>query len=298
MVIFFTLESPGFATTDNFLQVLRDGAALLIVAIGGTWVILTGSIDLSVGAVSVLSGVVAASLIQDYGSEVAVIGAVLSGVAAGVLNGLLFAYLRLPSFLVTLGTSLIITGVGLILTGGASIQIFDQGFLNISQAELIPRLPNIALWSLCIYVIAVVVGIWTRFGRYAYAIGGGEVVARLSGVPVRRFKFYVFVTSATLAGLAGVLATSRLGSGSPGYTAASGDIVLLSIAAVVMGGTALTGGVGGVQRTIIGVLVLTILENGLTGMNVHPFRQAIIEGCVVILAVALTIDRSKLTAVK
>jgi ribose transport system permease protein/putative xylitol transport system permease protein len=222
----------------------------------------------------------------------------LSGVAAGVLNGLLFAYLRLPSFLVTLGTSLMITGVGLILTGGASIQIFNQDFLNISQAKLVPQVPNIALWSLLIYGIAVAVGIWTRFGRYAYAIGGGEVVARLSGVPVQRFKFYAFVISATLAGFAGVLLTARLGSGSPGYTAASGDIVLLSIAAVVMGGTALTGGVGGVQRTILGVLVLTILENGLTGMNVHPFKQAIIEGCVVILAVALTIDRSKLSAVK
>ncbi len=298
MIVYFGFESPGFATSNNFFAILRDGAGLLIIATGATWVILMGSIDLSVGSVAVLSGLISATLMQNHGVAFSVTLAVLAGLGAGVMNGILFAYGKLPSFLVTLGTSLAIGGIGLELTGGASVQVFDQGFLNISQAQFIPGVPNIALWSIVIWVAAIAVGIWTRFGRYAYAIGGGEVVARLSGVAVRRFKFYAFVVSATLAGISGVLTTSLLGSGSPAYTATSGDIVLLSVAAVVMGGTALTGGVGGVHRTMIGALVLSILGNGLSGMSVQPFKQSIIQGVVVILAVALTIDRSKLTVLK
>jgi len=298
MIVYFVLESPGFGTWSNLVSVLQNGAGLLIIATGATWVILMGSIDLSVGSVAVLSGLISAVLMQNHGVLFSVAIAVLAGVGAGVMNGILFAYAKLPSFLVTLGTSLAISGIGLELTGGASVEVFNQGYLNISQADFIPAVPNIVLWSILIWVVAVAVGIWTRFGRYAYAIGGGEVVARLSGVAVQRFKFYSFVVCATLAGISGVLTTSLLGAGSPAYTATSGDIVLLSVAAVVMGGTALTGGVGGVHRTMIGALVLSILEDGLSGMSVQPFRQAMIEGAVVILAVALTIDRSKLTVLK
>ncbi len=253
MIVYFLFESPGFGTVSNFVSILQNGAGLLIIATGATWVILMGSIDLSVGSVAVLSGLVSAQLMQNHGVAFSVTIAVLAGVGAGVMNGILFAYAKLPSFLVTLGTSLAISGIGLELTGGASVEVFNQGYLNIAQADFIPSVPNIVLWSILIWVVAVAVGIWTRFGRYAYAIGGGEVVARLSGVAVQRFKFYAFVVCATLAGISGVLTTSLLGAGSPAYTATSGDIVLLSVAAVVMGGTALTGGVGGVHRTMIGV---------------------------------------------
>lgn len=297
LIIFFGLESPRFLTADNFSDILRNGAVLLVVAVGATWVILMGSIDLSVGANAVLAGLITAILIEESGLAVwlAVIIGIAAAFASGILNGLLFAYARLPSFLVTLGMSLAVTGIGLVLVGGRTIQVFEEGFTSISQGTLLGSVPNMVVWSLLIWALAIGVGIWTRFGRYAYMIGGGEVVARLSGVPVRRYKLYAFAVSGFLAGLGGIFLTSRLSAGSPEATS---NLALQSIAAVVMGGTALTGGVGGVHRTMIGVLVISILENGLTGMGVSPFERLIVQGLVVIIAVAMTIDRSKLTVLK
>jgi len=296
LVAFFGVAADNFLTVDNLYSVLRDAAVLLIVSIGMTWVILMGSIDLSVGAILTLSGMVCAILLDnDYSFAVSIGLGIGVGLAAGVLNGILFAYAKVPSFLVTLGTSLALTGIALWSVGGRSVQVFDAAFSELSTSSVIGELPNIALWSLLIYGVAIVVGQRTRFGRFTYAIGGGEQVSRLSGVPVQRYKFYALVVSGLLAGVAGILLTARVGAATP----TMGDtLALQTIAAVVMGGTALTGGVGGVHRTLLGVLVITILANGMDTMAVNPYLQSIIQGAVVILAVALTLDRAKISVLK
>lgn len=296
LVVYFGIAADNFLTIDNLYSILRDGAVLLIVGIGMTWVIMMGSIDLSVGAILTMSGLLTALMLQhEHGIVLAIAVGLGAGLAAGAVNGVLFAYAKVPSFLVTLGTSLVITGVAQWAVDGRSVQVLSLGFTNIASESLLGDLSNVALWSLVIYALAVLVGLRTRFGRFAYAIGGGEAVARLSGVPVRRFKFYVFVVSGLLAALAGILLTSRIGAADP---AMGNTTAIDAIAAVVMGGTALTGGVGGVHRTLLGVLVITTLENGLDTMAVNTYLQSIIHGAVVILAVGLTLDRSKISILK
>jgi ribose transport system permease protein len=295
LAIYFTMQSPGFVSTQNFSLILLDAAVLLIVAIGASWVIVMGSIDLSNGAIVILAGFVVGTFVQSQPVWVAILIGLAVAACCGALNGVLFAYLRLPSFLVTLGSSMILTGIGLVFVGGRTVQIFNPQFTSISQGEIIPGLPNVVLWALVIFVIETFVGFRTRFGRYTLLIGGGEQVANLSGIPVRRYKFYAFLVSGILSGIAGVLLASRLSSASPGV---GGDLMLLSIAAVVMSGTPLTGGIGGAHRTILGVLVISMLNNGLSGMGVGPFERNIIQGIVVIVAVASTIDRSRLSVLK
>jgi ribose/xylose/arabinose/galactoside ABC-type transport system permease subunit len=296
LVVYFGIAADNFLTLDNLYAILRDGAVLLIVGIGMTWVIMMGSIDLSVGAILTLSGLLTALMLQHEHSIALSIAAGLgAGAAAGAVNGALFAFGKVPSFLVTLGSSLVITGIAQWAVDGRSVQVLQLGFTDIASKSLLGDLSNVALWSLIIYGVAVLVGLRTRFGRFAYAIGGGEAVARLSGVPVRRFKFYVFVVSGLLAALAGILLTSRIGAADP---AMGNTTAIDAIAAVVMGGTALTGGVGGVHRTLLGVLVITTLENGLDTLAVNTYLQSIIHGAVVILAVGLTLDRSKISILK
>lgn len=295
LFILFSFTAENFLTASTISTVLREASAVLVVSIGITFVVLMGSIDLSVGATVTLSGLVAATTAQTYEWGTAVVAGVAAGCLIGVINGLIFAYAKVPSFLTTLGTSLAISGLALWYVGGRPVQVSDPAVLAISQATWIGSLPNIALWSLLLWAIFSVVGLNTRFGRYTYAIGGGETVSQLAGIPVQRYKFLALVLSGTLAGVAGVLLTARIGAATPGM----GDrLTLMAIAAVVMGGTALTGGVGGVHRTVLGVLVITVLSVGLNVLVVPPYMQQIVQGAVVVLAVALTLDRSKLATLK
>lgn len=295
LIVLFSVTADNFLTPSTIFTVFREASAVLVVSIGITFVVLMGSIDLSVGSTVTLSGLVAATTAQTYEWGAAVVAGVLAGCAIGVVNGLIFAYAKVPSFLTTLGTSLAISGLALWYVGGRPVQVSDPDILGIAQATWIGSLPNIALWSLLLWAIFSVLGLNTRFGRYAFAIGGGETVSQLAGIPVRRYKFLALVLSGTLAGVAGVLLTARIGAATPGM----GDrLTLMAIAAVVMGGTALTGGVGGAHRTILGVLVITVLSIGLNALVVPPYMQQIIQGAVVVLAVALTLDRSKLAILK
>lgn len=295
LLAYFGVAADNFLSYDNGINIAREASVLLLVSIGATWLIVQGSIDLSVGGILAVAALSAAKVAQDNPVLAAVVLGLVVGLAAGSVNGFLFAYLKIPSFLVTLGTSLALSGIALALTGGRSVQIFSEAYLDISQAKLIGSIPNLVIWSVLIYLAAIVLGARTTFGRHALAIGGGEAVAHLSGVAVRRHKFYAMVFSGLMASIAGILLAARTGAA----TVNMGDgFVLRSIAAVVMGGTALTGGVGGVHRTILGVLVITILKNGMDVMVVGPDTQAIVQGAVVILAVAVTLDRSKITVLK
>jgi ribose/xylose/arabinose/galactoside ABC-type transport system permease subunit len=160
---------------------------------------------------------------------------------------------------------------------------------------LLPRIPNIALFAIVAWALMTLIGFKTRFGRYMYIIGGGEAVARTAGLPVRRYKIYAFALSGALAGLAGALATARLGAAGPTL---GQELLLNSLAAIVVGGTSLAGGIGGVHRTLIGVLIIALLDNGLNLMGVNQYTQMVIKGAVVVAAVLIGQDRGRQTVIK
>jgi ribose transport system permease protein/putative xylitol transport system permease protein len=296
LIIIFSVSSPAFLKHQNIMNIMRQSSILLIVACGTTFIILQGSIDLSMGSIVTLAGIAGALLIRDAGLGLwAVPVAMLIGALAGFINGVIFAYGKVPSFLVTLGAMFVIEGVGLILCNGQAVQIWDRTYMKIASGNLLGFIPNIAVWAIAVYLISIIIAVFTKFGRYMYAIGGGERAAKLSGVPVDRFKLYSFILAGLLSGLAGALMTARLQSGSPQM---GSGLLLNSIAAVVIGGTALTGGVGGPHKTIFGVMIMGILSNGLNINAVDPYLQTIIKGVIVVFAVFLTIDRSKIDIMK
>lgn len=286
LFLFFSFTTDTFATLRNFTGITGQAATLLIVCLGATFVVLMGSIDLSVGAVVLLVGALSVTLLNTLGLGywVLPVAAALGG-GLGLLNGAIYAYGRIPSFIVTLGTLSVFTGLALMLLDGRAIQFNMIGFEEISIGQLIPRLPNIALWALIAWASVVVIGARTRFGRYMYLIGGGELVANTSGLPVRRYKIYAFIMSGLFAGLGSVLAVARLGAAGPSL---GSDLLLNSLAAIVVGGTSLAGGVGGPHRTLLGVLIIAMLDNGLNLMGVSQYLQMIVKGLVVIAAVLVS----------
>lgn len=296
MIVVFTTIEPRFLTVDNWLNISRQAAVLLVVALAGTFVILMGSVDLSVASVVTMAAIVGATILRDTNAPLLLLLIPLLGLLLGAVNGLLFAWARLPSFLVTLGTLFSYEGLSLFISGGSPISLRTArelgAFIN---GAFIGRIPNLALFALLMCGIAMFIAQRTRFGRYMYAIGDGERVALLSGVAVRRYKLYAFMVSGALAAIAGLMLMFRVNSGSPQIGA---PFLLTSLAAIVMGGTPLTGGVGGPHRTLLGVLIVTILTNGMNITNVDPHLQVVVQGGVVVLAVALTLDRRKLMIVK
>ncbi|WP_137290909.1 ABC transporter permease [Natronorubrum halophilum] len=293
----FAVASRDFLTVGNLLNnVAKNSAFLLLVALAGTFPILQQSIDLSVESIVTLTGVLTVVLIGEYQfGLIAIPIAIGVGMLAGLVNGFVFTKLKVPSFLVTLGTLSILMGFALIVTGGSTITFRNQAIRGIATGTWIPGIPNLVMWALLIYGATVFLAWRTKFGRYCFALGESERVVELSGAKVDRYKIYPFVLSGLLCGTAGVLLTLRISSASPNI---AGGMMLPSIAAVVMGGTALTGGVGGPHRTILGVLVIAVLQNGMNLISINPFIQEIILGIVVVSAVALSIDREKIDVVK
>jgi ribose/xylose/arabinose/galactoside ABC-type transport system permease subunit len=296
LVLFFSVASDAFLTLRNLTAISGQSSALLLACLGATFVILMGSIDLSVGAMVLLVGSVTVVLINALGLGVeAVLVGIAIGTLLGLVNGLVFAFGTIPSFVVTLGSLSVFTGLAWNLLEGRALRFDSPAFENLAIGQLIPYVPNIALFALVAWALSVVVCYKTRFGRYMYVIGGGEAVARTSGVPVRRYKIYAFTLSGAMAGLAGALVVARLGSAGPTL---GSELLLNSLAAVVVGGTSLSGGVGGVQRTLIGVLIITLLDNGLNLLGINQYTQMVIKGLVVVAAVLISQDRSKITVMK
>jgi len=289
VLIFGVLAPHQFLTLTNLGVVLQNSAVLSIVAIGITFVIITGSIDLSVGSVMALSGALAAMCsggLSGYAFLIApLIGAVLGGI-----NGGLFVMGRIPSFVVTLGMLSMARGVTVIITGGAPIPVpFDSSFYVFGT----PPVPFVLV--VVVAVIAAFFLLATTFGRYCFAIGGDEEKARILGVPVNQIKFTVFVLSGALAGIGGGIVTSQLGSGSP--TVGIG-FELMAISAVVIGGTPLTGGMGSILGTVVGSLVITTLANGLIILGISTNVQTILTGAVLVVAVLISIRRDKIRVMK
>lgn len=289
----FALTSDRFLSVNNGLIILQQSAVLLVAAVAMTFVIVSGSIDLSVGSVVALSALAAAALSPVFGVWV-ILPAIGVGVLCGLLNGLLFAYGKIPSFIVTLGTMVIFRGLVLLYTKGAPVSITDRDFLLIYTGRSL-GIPNSVLIAIAATVVAAVIFNHTVFGREVRAVGGGERVALLSGIRVNRVKLWVFVLCGALCGLAGLLQSARTMAATAQLAQ---GLELDVIAAVVVGGTPLTGGIGRIRGTVLGVLIIAILSNGMNMTGVDPYLQNILKGLVLIVAVFLTIDRSKISVIK
>ena len=290
IVVFSLLSFNEFFAVANARNIATDAAVLLVLAVGATFVIITAGIDLSVGSVLVFSGVVSAKLMNEVGGNnwgVILIGlaaALASGLAWGLLNGMLIAKAKIPAFIVTLGTLGMSLGAGYLITGGVDERevpfklIADVG---IGRIIGIPYLVRIAL------AVAIVLGIilaQTRFGRYTYAIGSNEEAVRRAGVSVDRHLIKIYALAGTLSGLAGFMNLARFGTTTIGGHSTDN---LNAIAAVVIGGTSLFGGIGSILGTIFGVFIPAVLQNGFVIVGVQAFWQQVAVGAVLILAVYL-----------
>jgi ribose transport system permease protein len=276
--------TPYFLTVSNLLNIAEQTSINAIVAVGMTFVILSGGIDLSVGSIVALSGVVLGTALQGgQPIPVALLLGLLVGLACGLANGALISWGGLPPFIVTLGTMSIARGAALLFTEGRPVSGFDASFrvLATGRAGFIPA-PVIAM--VLVYATAHFVLTRTTFGRYVYAIGGNEEATRLSGVAIRFHKTMIYGVSGLMSAAAAVILTARLNSAQP---IAGMMYELDAIAATVIGGTSLMGGEGSLGGTLVGALIMGVLRNGLNLLGVSSFLQQIVIGGVIVVAVLL-----------
>ncbi|MFF7294078.1 ABC transporter permease [Microbacterium sp. NPDC008134] len=286
LFIFFSVASPNFLTWNNVSGILLSTAVIGILALGTTFVIITGGIDLSLGTGMALCSVMTGVFITNMGLPVfvGVLGGIATGILMGLVNGVNITFLRLPPFIATLAMMMIAGGLALVISGVAPIYFSGSApdFKQIALGTLIPGLPNAVLITLVLAVIAYLVLSKTLLGRYTFAIGSNEEATRLSGVNTRRWTIFVYMFAGAFTGIAGVIIASRLDSAQPqigtGYE-------LQAIAAVIIGGTSLLGGRGSILGTVIGALIMSVLVNGLRIMSIQSEWQNIVVGIVILIAV-------------
>jgi ribose transport system permease protein len=291
MCIILSFIAPNFLDSGNMLNVLKQTSISAILAAGMTLVILTGGIDLSVGATVALAGVISVMLSsKGVNPFAAMFAGIAIGYLVGLVNGLFTAKTKLPSFIVTLGSFTYVRGIAYVISGGYPIVLSSETFKFFGSGKIL-SIPTPIYIVLIVYVIIFIMLKYTMFGRHIYAIGGNEEAARLTGIKVEKTLINVYAINGLLAGLAGVVLSGRLFSGQP--NAALGS-ELDAIAAVVLGGTSLAGGLGRIQMTIIGVLILGVIGNGLTLLDVSSFWQQIVKGFIIVIAVLLDRLRIKM----
>ncbi len=288
LCVILSILSPVFFTALNIKNVLRDAALVAIAGIGMVMVILLGEIDLSVGSTQAVAGIITVSVLNAHDSVMLALGAALvAGAFVGLINGLLITRAHINSLIATLGMMAILRGSAMVSTGAVSLQGTVDSFVDVGTGHWgplpIPVVIAAVLLGLFLYVLH-----YTTFGRYIYAIGGNPQAARLSGLPVEGTRIAVFVLAGALAALSAFILASRLNSGQPN---AGLGFELQVIAAVILGGISLTGGVGTLAGALIGILMLTVLSNGLVLLNVSSFYHDIARGFVIILAVYLDTRR-------
>jgi ribose transport system permease protein len=282
LCLLLSLLTPRFLTSANLINVVRQSSLNAIVAAGMTLVILTGGIDLSVGSLLAVSSVFSAGTLAAGADPLAaVLAGIGMGFALGIANGLIVTVGDVAPFIVTLGMLTIARGIALVYTNGAPIMAMDPDFRFLGQGAFGP-LPVPIIVLLVVYTVVYILLNRTTFGSYIYAIGGNQEAARLSGVRVRLVKAAAYAISGLLAGLTGVILTGRLGSAQPNL-GEGGE--LDAIAAVVLGGTSLAGGRGGIIGTLIGALIIGILSNGLNLLNVNAYYQPVAKGVVILIAI-------------
>lgn len=299
LLVFFSLASPQFLQTDNLVGILQSTAVNGVLAIACTFVIITGGIDLSVGTLMTFCAVMAGVVLTYMGLPLAggIAAAILFGALAGGVSGLLIAKLKIPPFIATLGMMMLLKGLSLVISGTKPIYFNDTpGFSAISQDSLIgylmPSLP-IPNGVLILFLVALVASVLlskTILGRYTFALGSNEEAVRLSGVNTDFWKVVVYTVSGAICGIAGLLIASRLNSAQP---ALGQGYELDAIAAVVIGGTSLSGGSGTILGTIIGAFIMSVLTNGLRILSVAQEWQTVVTGVIIILAVWADILRRR-----
>jgi ribose transport system permease protein len=283
LCIGLTFASPAFFTVQNVRNILDQNSPIGIIACGETIVIISGSFDLSVGAIYALSGLIAVMLSNQIGPAGAIAVALLSGLVLGAANGAIVVFGRIHSFIATLATQYIFNGLALVISGGLIVQAASTGFLTIGQNRGLGI--NYTIWIFA--GVVVVTGVMlsrTMWGRYVFAAGGNTEAARLSGIRVNYIRGSVFALSGTAAALAGVIAASRVGTAQAGTGT---GLELAGIATTVLGGTSIFGGEGAIWRTVLGVLLIGVIGNGFDLLGISATYQQIVEGVLIIMAVTV-----------
>jgi ribose transport system permease protein len=290
LVVVVGALQPTFLSFGNLTNVLAQWAPVAVMGIGMTFVVLTGGFDLSMAATYALGAVVAAALGQTYPPLVAIAGAVLVTAFVGALNGIVVTVFRVNPFIATLGSSLVIAGVSLLLTGNKPIQVAFEPFTVLGRGE-IAGVPFSAVLMVALYVIAGLVLTYTAYGHSVYAVGGNREAARLSGIRADWVVASTYALAGVTAGIAGSITASRLSSAQAGL---SGQLVFDVLTVVIIGGTTLAGGKGSIWRTAVGVGILATLQNAFNLLDIDAYYQNIIKGVIIIAALA-SVDWSRFT---
>jgi ribose transport system permease protein len=283
---YFSLMSDNFFQERNATNIGRQLSFLLIVTMAQMLVLLTAEIDMSVGFTIALTSVVSSKMMVDHGVLVGILAGLAVGLVIGLINGVIVARFRVPSFIVTIGMGSIAFGLALQISSGSPISGLPESFTSALGNSNLGIVPVSLLIALGVFAVLYLVLNWTTLGRYFYAVGGGENAARLVGVPVFRTKVLAFVLCSVLTSLAGILLTARVSSGEPNL---GGDLLIMSIAAAVLGGTSFFGGEGRLGLVAVGALFLVVLNNGMNLIRVSSYTQGIVLG--VLLVTAVVIDR-------
>lgn len=282
MYIFLCFMSPVFFTVRNMTNILSSVGFTAILALGQTFVMLTGGIDLSVGSVLGISSMLGAmTLVRTNSIIAAILVALLVGGLVGLFNGVMVSYFKLPAFVVTLGTMKICRSADYLISDGHSVNKLGDTFKSIAGAEIFK---GFRVYYVGIIILFIVIG-WvlanTKLGRYTYSIGSNDTATRLAGVNTKKFRLYPYIISGVLAGLGGILMASRFGAVDPNYGT---DYEMNTLAAVVVGGCAMTGGKGTIIGTAVGVILMGVLNNGLDISGISPYWQGVAVGIVLIVA--------------
>lgn len=295
MIIFIAINRPVFLTPDNLLNVLRQIAVNAVIAYGMTFVIITGGIELSVGSVVALSGCVTAGMMNYYGMPIpaAIIVGLLAAAIVGLINGMVIAGFKVPPFVITMATQTICRGFAYVFTDGRPIVQLPKSFLQIGRGKVGGE-EGVLPWPVVIMVVIMILMCLllykTKFGRYVFAVGGNEEAARVSGINTRKVKIIAYTLYAVLAGIAGILLASRIDAGQPQVGVAYETD---AIAATVIGGTSLSGGIGTMYGTMVGAIIIGVINNGLDLLGVNQYYQMIVKGLIIAFAVVVDIYASK-----
>lgn len=280
--IFATILSPSFLSVTNLFNVFKQITVAGVVGCGMTFVILTGGIDLSVGSILGLAGVLAAGVLESTGNPAVAIGlALIVGIACGAVNGFFVSFCEIPPFIATLGMMTLLRGCVLVYTKGSPISIKSDVYKFFGKGDII-GIPVPVIILILLFLLAHYILTQTSYGRSIYAFGGNREAARLSGISTRFTEWMAYTINGLMCGIAGVILTARLGSAQS--TSGTG-IEMDAIAAVILGGTSLSGGVGFVLPTVVGAMIMGIIDNILTLMNVNPHATNIVKGAVILIAV-------------
>jgi len=289
----FQIINPFFLQYQGLISLLYSMSYFLIAACGLTFVVMMGSFDFSVISVMKFSALFCVVYIDQLGLWVVPLALILS-MGVGLINGLIFTKLKVPSFLATLGISIVIDGIALYMSKGFLLMMENDTFRSLS-VTFIAGLPSIFYWAVGIVIVCTLISVITPFGRRIYAIGANASASAHSGINVGRTRIYVFMLSSLLAGMAGVLYMAQMGGGS---VAIGADMLIPLFASVVAGGTTLSGGVGGPHRTLLGVIIITWMQTGMLMLGIGKDIQVVVFGIIAILMSVVTTDRKKLKIVK